>query len=412
MQAGVVVITTKEVVLEGYKVQRTIKGIDWKDVTCLVYNSCEDPDMTVILELSRAKNYVKNFIFISNSLNSIYYCIFQGLNADIYDDESYIMDTGILDFLVTNYKSTGMTVKGSSENLDILAKGVAAFASGNIENLQKLIDSPVLKKTLDNALVQVDNAVARADGIGTDVVEVFSELNTYVNNLLDKNAKTSAEIENLEKMLKTYENNPNFTAGMRLNSGVTYPTFTIPVQIQRVLYVKVYGHCSYLNSFLLAYQDYLTMVKQKKCKILMIQPKVELTMRKFKDVPRLARDSVSMMDFKSDFYITFEPIKMVMEAFFKQNAHVFIVVDYLGSKDPIVKGHMVRQLNAVASTSEVEVFNLNPKTVISALVGFKESMILPRIKGYAQANKTTKLQMYSSQYMDKYQRLDQLLDLN
>lgn len=409
MYSGVVVITTKDVVLEGYRVQRSIKDIDWKSVSCLVYNTSEDPDMTVILELSKAKNYVKNFIYISNNLSSIYYCIFQGLNADIYDDESYMMDTGILDFLIENYKSTGMEVKGSSENLEILAKGVAAFASGNVENLQKLIDSPVLKKTLDNALVQVNTDIARSDGIGTDVVEVFSELNTYINNLLDRTAKTSAEIENLEKMLKTYESSPNLL-GNKVGA-VTYPVFTVPVHIQRVLYIKVYGHCNYLNSFLLAYQDYLTMVKQKKCKILMIQPKVELTMRKFKDIPRLARDSVNMMDFKSNFYVTYEPLKMVMDAFFKQNAHVYIVIDYLGSKDPMVKGHMVRQMNAVSSTSEVEVFNLKPETVIASQVGYGESLILPRIKRYASSNKTTKLQMYSSQCMDRYERLDKLLDL-
>lgn len=411
MKQGTLVVTTKEVVLEGYTVTRSLKGIDWKTVSCLVYNNCEDPDMSVILELSKAKNYVKNFIYISGNLSSIYYCIFQGLNADIYDDESYIMDAGILDFLVDNYKSTGMTIKGSNENLETLAKGVAAFASGNVENLQKLIDSPVLKKTLDNALVQVDQSLARTSDIGTDVVEVFSELNTYVNNLLDRNKKTSAEIENLEKVLKTYEENPSFSAGMKANSGFVYPTFQVPMSVQKVLYVKVYGNCNFLNSFLLAYQDYLTMVKQKKCKVLMIQPKTATIMQKYKDIPRIARDSVAMMNFKSDFYVTYEPLKMVLEAFFKQQAHVFIVIDYLGARDPMLKGHMVRQLNAVNSVSDITTFNLRLNTIISAMVGVREGIILPRIKGYSQANKTTKLQMYSSQCMDKYQKLDSILDL-
>lgn len=412
MKSGTLVVTTKEVILEGYKVTKTLKGVDWKNVTCLVYNNCDDPDMSVILELSKAKNFVKNFIYISNNLSSIYYCIFQGLNADIYDDESYLMDAGILDFLVENYKSTGMTIKGNSENLEILAKGVAAFASGNVENLQKLIDSPVLKKTLDNALVQVDQSLARTSDIGTDVVEVFSELNTYVNNLLDRNKKTSAEIENLEKVLKTYEDNPSFSAGMRANSGFVYPAFTVPITIQRVLYVKVYDSCCFLNTLMLAYQDYLTMVKQKKCKVLMLQPKNELVMRKYKDIPRIARDSVSMMNFKSDFYVTYEPLKMVMDAFFKQQSHVFIVIDYLGSKESMLKGHMVKQLNAVSSVSDIKTFNLNSDTVISPMIGVKEGLIIPRIKGFSSANRTTKLQMYSSQCMNLYERLDKILDLN
>jgi hypothetical protein len=240
----------------------------------------------------------------------------------------------------------------------------------------------------------------------------MSEINSYIDDLLERNEKTNAKIEELMEAVKKYEATNDFNTGIRRpTNSVLFPSYSVPVGCSRVLYIKLYAPCNYLNSFILAYQDYLMMLKQKKAKVLLVHQKVELMMCKYKDIPRLAMDSVNMMNLNSDFYITFEPYKMVLDAFFKQSAELYIVIDFLYSKDQLLKGHQVKTLCGVSGISDIKMFNLPPEKVISAQTGVEQSYIIPRLKGYASATKSGKLQLYSSACSELYGRLDKLLDI-
>lgn len=412
MKSNVVLVTTKQLISNKYRIESSLSGINWHGVDTLVFHSCSDTDVSVTLELNKLKNSLKKIIYISADLNSILYCIFRGMNADIYDDETYLYDESILDFIIDNYKETGMTIKSDNEMFDELAKGISAVAEGNIDILTKLIESPVWKRTLDNALTQVDNALVRSEAMNTEVVTMLSDINSYIDDLVDRNAKTSAKIEDLMEEVKKYEANNDFSNGIRKPANtMQFPSYAVPVGCPRVLYIKLYAPCMYLNSFLRAYQDYLLMLKQKKAKVLLVHQKVELMMRKYKDIPRLAMDSVNMMNLNSDFYITFEPYKMVLDAFFKQTAELYIVIDYLYSREPLLKGHQVKTLYGVSGISDIKLFNLQPDRVISSHIGVEGSYIIPKLRNYISASESGKLQLYSSACSELYAKLDKLLDI-
>ena len=67
------------------------------------------------------------------------------MDADIYDDETYLYDESILDYIIDNYKETGMTIKSDNEMFEELAKGISAVAEGNIDILVKLLHQLFLK---------------------------------------------------------------------------------------------------------------------------------------------------------------------------------------------------------------------------------------------------------------------------
>lgn len=400
----VVLVSVNHYDLPGVICVKSFRNLDFDNIDCLIFHSTSDSDLDTIRALSSIKGVIPKIIYINKSINPLYYCIFTGLDADIYDAEESLMDPAIVEFMIKEYKRTGLTIKSPSADLEVIAKGIATISSVSIENLQKLVSNGFWLKTLNTAVSNVDNAISRASEVNINVVDMLAETSKLIDSLEMSNAETVQELEKLKQYVA------ELTKKEKPNTPFIYHVYKVPLTIKRVLYIKVFGSCRYLNSFILSYQHYLRMSKQQSSKVLFIYPKLKQYMKKYNEVPRLARDSIGMIDLRgSNYFITFEPQKMVLDEFFSQpNVGVFIVVDHMMG-DHLLEGHMVKTLYALSGLGDLKRFNVHPKDAILPMVAPGESIIIPHIKGYHEANEVSRRTLYVSKCENMFARLDNII---
>lgn len=391
--------------LDGYKTVQTIQGIDWGTVDCLVFNSSVDSDLNVVLELAKATDSVQKFLYVANELNSVFCCIFLGLGADIYSQDEYLSDKDMLDYLVDNYRETGMTDKTPTADIDTLLKFVETLSQQSPDEVAKLVTNDIWLKTLSNAATSISKAIARTDESNSQVVALFQKTSQLFDKLEQSQQKSEEDLQHLRKMLQEAE----MTA--RPSAPFMFSTYRVPAIAQNVMYIREYGHCQFLHTFILYYQHYLKMTLQRKCKVLFAMPKLKVLMQKYEEFPRLAPDSINSIDLESagDCFVTFEPKQMVLNAFFNIGAELYIVVDEMFG-EPLVDGPTVQGFAAISGISDTTKFRLsNPSRTIAAIAGAKGTLIIPYIREVVNTKSDTQRKaLYYKACSQKYEMLDKL----
>lgn len=398
-------VTTNNYDLPNVKIVDSMKDMDWSTVDCLIFHSTVDKEYVVGLEISKLKDVVKKVIYINESISPLYYCIFTGVDADIYDSEEYLMDASLLDYLIENYKNTQMTISSPDKELEILAKGVAAISSSDPESIHKLVSHPYWLKKLNTAVANVDNALARSKQVNINVVEMITEVRKLLDDMKFHSENLNRELEQTLKLVAELEKKP------KPNTVFMFTTYRVPVSVPKVLYIKAYGNCRYLNSFVLAYQHYLKNCKQYSSKILIVLPKLKLYMKRYENLARLAQDSVGVMNLNvSDVYVTYEPKKIVLDTFFsQQNVQIFIVVDLMLDNEKLLYGHMVEELYALGSPNDAKMFNLDPERSICSITGSAQNIYIPHINRYAEKNESVKRQLYFEKCESAFKKIDSFI---
>ena len=131
-----------------YKTKKNLKNIDWSEVDCLIFHESSDKELETIMEIAKAKDKVSKIIYVNENIHPLYYSVFKGLNADIYNDISMLSDEDTIDFLVENYKETGMTVKSAAvdvETISEFAKTISIISIGKLAHSK--IDVNISSKT-------------------------------------------------------------------------------------------------------------------------------------------------------------------------------------------------------------------------------------------------------------------------
>jgi hypothetical protein len=402
--SSTVLITLNNYDLPDIRCVKSFDNIDWGTVDCLIFHSTTHNEMLIPLELSKIKDRVGKIIYINKSINPLFYCIFTGMNADIYDIEDYLMDKEMLSFLIDSYKSTGMTVKSPSADIETLAKYIAALSTSSFDSIQKMISNGFWLKTLDTAVSNVGTALSRASKININVLDMLGETTKLINTIEASNESTSLELAQLKEVIE------DMSKKARPNTPFMFSTYSVPVNVQKVLYVKAVGNCRYLNSFLLAYQHYLKMNHSFSSKILFVFPKLKNVMSRYKDIPRLAMDTIDIMDIgASNIYATYEPKNAIWEAFFDQpKTGVFIVVDLMFGDD-LVKGHMVETLYSASGISDLKRFNIKAERTIFCIYNNPGSIQICHISKYHTATESTKRSMYFDHCGDAFKKLDKFI---
>ena len=177
----------------------SLQNIDWSTVDVLVYHSSKDTEVDTILELSRAGESVEKIIYINQNINSLYYGLFTGLDADIYDEESYLEDDETLGFLVSEYKETGMTVKSANTDVETIAKLLETISTETPESLAKKINNPMWMKSLESSIKNVETALVRTDDANVNMVEMFNKTSEIIDTLQQGQTRTTEEIEKLSR---------------------------------------------------------------------------------------------------------------------------------------------------------------------------------------------------------------------
>ena len=396
--------------LEGVRCVRSFENIEWDTIDTLIFHSTSDEDMKVLYNLGAIRNMVSKVIYINRQINPLYYCIFTGLNADIYDSETYLEDMELVNFLVGSYKETGLTMKSADDSLEVLAKSIAAISSAPIEGLQKMLTNAYWTKSLTTAVSNLDRDISIVSKINIDVVEMMTETMKLIKDLEANNEKTDSELESLRATIRKMQEDIDTRVRTDEPSALyKFPQYNVPVNVNKVLYFKSYGHCRYLNSFVLAYRHYLEMMQNQKSRVLFIVPKLALQMKKFNGVgARLAQETISLIDYNTNVYVTYEPRKQVLDAFFSQQGVInFLVVD-LTFGDSLLRGHMVKEFYGVGSLSEMEFFKLEPTRTILPIVAKQNNILLKHISAYSRANESGRRNLYFSDNKDAFERVGEL----
>lgn len=405
--SNTLLVTTANYTLNEIRAVKSFVNIDWEGVSALIFHSTIDGDLDVIKELTSLKDRVGKVIYINSKINPLYYCIFTGLDADIYDSEDFLADESTLMFLVDSYKETGMTMKSANDDLDTLAKSIATISTSSLDGLQKLLSNEYWTKTLTTAVTNIDHTLARANQININVVDMLTESNKLIKELEESNGKTTEEISKLNNIIQDMERKT------KPSTPFFYASYTVPVNVPNVLHIKSYGECRYLNSFILAYQHYLKMSKQTNAKVLFIMPKLKLLMQKFREVgTRLAPESINIVEYQgSQIFITYEPKKLILDSFFNQKGvELFIVIDLMYG-DKLIEGHMVKDYFAVSSTTDITKFNLDLERCIIPISGTTKNIHIPHIKNYLKANDSTRRSMYFDRCATQFASLDETLKI-
>lgn len=378
------VVTTEKHYYNEFQVIQSLQNIDWTAVEVLVYHSSQDNDVDTILEISRAGETVEKIIYINQEINSLYYGLFAGLKADIYNDESFLQDDETLGFLVEEYGETGLTMKSPNMDVETITKLLDTIATETPESLAKKISNPMWMKSLESSIKNVETALVRTDDANVNMVEIFNKTSEIIETLQQGQTRTTEEINKLSSYLKDIEekamNRNNNSAGVSI-----YPPFTVPNSAPRVLHIRVCSPCKFLFSFLNAYQDYLKMNKQINTKMIIAAPKLPQFIKKYEsaDFCRLAPDTINIRGIEqNNLFVTFEPKSMVWSKFFSMRTDIFIVIDMMMAEG-IVKGSKVITLNAVSGISDIKRYQLDPKKTIISVMGLNTNIVIPSLQGYS-----------------------------
>ena len=377
------VVTTEKHYYNEFTIIQSLQNIDWSTVDVLIYHSSQDNSVDTILEISRAGENVEKIIYINKELNSLFYGLFAGLKADIYDDESFLQDDETLGFLVEEYGQTGLTVKSANVDVETITKLLDTISNETPESLSKKINNAIWMKSLESSIKNVETALVRTDEANINMVEMFNKTSEIIETLQQGQTRTTEEINKLSAYLKDIEEKAT-----NRNSGGTlfvYPPFSVSNTTPKVLHVRVYSHCRYLFSFLSAYQDYLKMNKQINTKMLIAVPKLSQNVKKYNGVEfcRLAPDTINIRGIEqNNLFVTFEPKSMVMSKFFSMRADMFIVIDMMMGDEGLVKGAKVITLNAISGISDIKRFGLDQKRCIISPLGLSGNIVIPTLPGY------------------------------
>ena len=206
----------------------------------------------VLSELSNpaVREKLKFVIYINSELKPIFYGLFSGMGADIYNDNSHLESIEILDFIVSQYgQNKGLTIKSPSQNLAALNKSLEKVLSDDSKDAT-IITNKVWKKTVSEALAVVDTTLTRADQINSDMVRVIGKAKETTDKLLETNNEITENLNTLKAAVNDFSNGVSTTP-------MIYSSYKVSSATKKVMYIKCYSHCTYLMSFLQAYQSYI-----------------------------------------------------------------------------------------------------------------------------------------------------------
>ena len=401
-------VTTGDYTPKGYRVVRSIADMDWDNVEGIIFNDSKDDDYVVLSELSQVHDKLKFVIYVNSDLKSIFYGLFSGMNADIYGDSSLLEDEQILDFIVSQYgQNKGLTIKSPSQNFADLSRSLEKVLKVDAKDATGFVANKVWRKTVSESLAVIDTTLARADQINNEMVQVIGKAKENSDKLMETNKDISEQLEALKDTVT------DFTNGIT-SAPMIYGSYKVSSATKKVLSVKCYSHCTYLMSFLIAYQKYLKQTKMLDSRILLVLPNLSIYTARYQKIPRLATETLgTMINMPHSLYCTFEPKREILNKFFDGNNMLYIVVDEMFSNSIIGTGAKVEKFSAVSAISDVDRFNLNPERTFFPIVSMQGGFNIPYIENYSARYTTepAKLSAYFSACKGLYARLDKIFDI-
>lgn len=493
------ILVSKNIELDFIPCVTSLAEVDFTAIDCLVYHSSKDTDINAVMSLSDRGNSLKKVIYINSEIDPVYFAIFTGLDADIYNVESYLTEKDVLSYLISDYKNTKMTITPVSSDLETLQKLLGKGQTRSPEELQELFSNKFLVKTVSKALSNVEHAVTRAYSLNGSLIDMFSDTRKLINELIESHQEKRIELQKMLEMVDKLEQSQKeelqelrdelkeeralresfegymteveelkkralqltselakakevpsnmvsidkfsekeaelelvkielqkekglreqleklSTVNTGLSMGVTsFPSIDVPLTVPKVLHIQVLSPCRFLNSFILGFQNYMKNTKRRHTKVLFVNQKLPRIVERYarSGIPLLSTEAIKFAGKdmqKHDIYVTFEPIKLLMDFFLTSpNVDLFIVVDYLYG-DPIVKGARTKFIHATGNPSDIDVLGLNPVTTITPIVTVKDSIRIAYIGSFPTAP-AERIAEYSKKQAEPYEKLYSIID--
>lgn len=226
--------------------------------------------------------------------------------------------------------------------------------------------------------------------------------------LVKEKEKELADVKQLEAIYQDMEKKT------RASTALFFAPYQVSPSINKpIMYVKVTGSGKYLNSFLLAYFHYQKMEKKKQGRVILLLPKMKAVIMRYTQKPnftRLDRENVSMLNVgDSQFFMTHDPQKTIMDAFFNQgSADFYVVIDYLMGDD-MLKGLNVTNFYYVETPKDLKLFNVPEDRAIYTYYNTDKGFAIPHIEGYYSTNDANKRAKYFKSCKETYARMDEIL---
>lgn len=384
----------------------TLKAVNVEEADCVVYHSSNDLARELPLALSSLSGKVSKIIYMNANIDPLLYCVFMGLEADIYDDDSGLEAEDTLMFYIDNYKTTGLTMSPPNTDVDTLMASLDVFTNGDIDQKTKMIMNKYWVETLNRAASNIDSAVQRSLAVNSEVTKVFAETRNFIDSIVESQGRTTEQLQLVQDTLASMEASlPGTPMARRSNTPSYYPSLPVPARaLGTTLYIKALSPCRYLVSFILAFHEWARTTKMKDIRVLFVAANLDLVRHKYHHLPQLTED-ISFMNMGLSHFITFDPRKKVLDAFFGiEKAAGYVVVDLTYGAD-ILKMRGLKTTYATSSARDITSRQLKENTYIFSTLKAPTDLCIPVIRQYGNLPETQRPAEYAAQARPQFEAL-------
>lgn len=414
------IIVSKDIIKEYKKytvVDSVEKVLEFDNVECLVLHSFTDDEVKFASSIAEIrKKFNCTFFYITNDPKAIVTLILNGMQGTVIEDDFYYNNEEDLDDLLESYgvENTALAVSNTKENLAIVRDFITSFSRG-----EERCSLPFFIQQTNSALSELESAIGKQElqiqEMGSSAITVFQRASQYINALDEKNKVFAQQLSTLTQQASTPRSRFGGT-GVSLFPSVKYN----PSPTKGVVVIREFSPCRYLTSFILAYQNYLKIMKNKRVKVVITIQKGKLLYDKYSSsmFTRVSQESAQRTELYShELIVTNTPQKETLTGIMNAGTYdVIIIIDRLFGADVILNGTNVKQIAAVSGSTDLAKFKLNPKNCIFPFVQFPNAFLtLPTIKKFPNASQPDmRLAAYSTlgtttgmfERMDKYIEVD------
>lgn len=411
-----VIISTIHEKMGLYKVYRSLNEVqDWGKVDSLVFHSCTDASIDTVFILNNIPDNVKQRVYVNTILDPLIYRTFMSLNGCIYTDEAFLDDAESVDYLLANAGNIGSEINDTADSVEKLSECINTVVEADAETRLSLLSNKNWVQTLNSIMMRTTYSTQIALRGTEQMRDFLKTVDTYIGDLKIQQNKSIADIEQLKKNLEviTQKNSSLKAFGTYKPTDLTKP----------ILYIRCIGDIQFLVTFLLCFQQYCAVTKHRKSKLLLIRPQQYNYITRYSsgDFYRLDSSTVKYYDVQNnpkDLFVTYEPVKSVMETFFKLPCDFTIVVDYLQNNKSLIENTAnVISCLAYGSMGYYENNTINPKKLPAERLffthrGVEGSNVIPYMSEFtSNMTEQQKTKLYFTHTKDMMVHLAGLLNL-
>lgn len=352
------------------------------------------------------ENGIKEIAYIcEEQVNSIKLCVL-ALHGLVLDDEFYYEDEEELEVVVNDFFEEGeseSTELATQTNIEIISDFITAFTHGDDK-----ISAPVYIKQVNAALTELAEYTEKQDIVIKDFANTALDTFTKASLLINRMQETKRDLEDKLKKVEesiTKGSVSRVTPKERMNQAMFFSSYQY-IGGAKVLCVRELSPCRYLTSFILGFKNYLSLVKNKRVKLIICYTKSAGMGKKYNDFTSITTESKgNKMLYASDIVTTNTPNNTVMQELMHQKDDIIIVVDRLYGSQPILKKNNITLINAVSGMSDLNRYGVRPQECIFTTTRHPDNFYcIPYIKGFALDADTRRAQ-YMQACSDIYDKL-------